>query len=280
MKLTGWFMALKIVDTANASIDMILLGYFAGPRYVTAYALSRYLMLAFSMFCNSAFNATTPGLSKLYGEKNYAALLTARGQLLSLLWISLTTAGAIVCLWNKSFIGLWTSPEYFAGQIETFLIVFLVVLKSMREMDGSIIVIALEAKRSATIGVIAAIITIVFAWLLIPHYQTVGLLLSLLAGTISMCVSYSYYAARLTQLTASFFISTYLSRTSVVCIFILAICGFLGNYVNVDSWAMLIGAMSAAFIIIAAILWFFAWNADDRKKAITNFSSISFFKAG
>ncbi len=259
---------------------LALLGYLAGPRYVTAYALSRYLMLGPSIFCSSAFNATTPGLSRLLGEKNYATLLSARGQLISLLWIGLTTIGTIVCLWNKSFIGLWTSPEYFVGQIETFLIVLLVMLKSIQEGDGSIIVMALEIKTNVTIGAIAVVITIVLSLLLIPHYQTVGLLISLLAGTISMCVSYSYYAARVTQQAASFFITTYFSRTPVVCIFILALSGFLGNYVNVKSWAMLVGAMSATIIIAIAILWFSAMNSADRGKAIENVTRISFFKMG
>jgi len=276
IKLTGWFMALKIVSTANFAMDMILLGYLAGPRYVTVYTLSRYLMSAASSFCSSAFNAATPGLSRLMGEKDYAKLLTARGQLLSLLWVGLTSIGTVVCLWNKSFIGIWTSPEYFAGQIETCLIVLLFILKSIQAVDGSIIVMALEARKSTILGAISVSITIFFAWLLIPLYQTMGLLLSLLAGIISMCISYSYYASRLTQRKASFFISTYLSRTPVVCIILLAISGFMGNYVKVNSWSMLAGVMSATIIIVASILWFSAMSYDDRRNAIKNITSISF----
>jgi O-antigen/teichoic acid export membrane protein len=278
IKLTGWFMVLKIVNTANTSIDLILLGYLAGPKYVAAYAISRFLVSALSSFCSSAFNAVTPGLSRLLGEKNYATLLSARSQMLSLLWIYLTATGAIVCVWNKSFIGIWTSPVYFAGQIETSLIVFLVMLKSIQDVDGSIIVMALNIKRNVTIGVFAVLITVVLAWLLIPLYQTRGLLLSLLTGSLSMSIGYSYYAARLTQGKVSFFSTTYLSRTPVVCMSVLIIFSFLGSYVNVDSWVTLICGILATFVAVAAILWFFAMNSADRGKAIDNLPSLLFFK--
>jgi len=274
-KLTGWFMALKIVDTANMSIDLILLGYLAGPTYVAAFTISRYSILAASTVCNSAFNAVTPGLSRLFGEKNYSGLLSARRQMLSLLWVYLAVCGAIVCVWNKDFVGIWTSPEYFTGQLETFLIVVVVTLKSIQVVDGSIVVMALEVKRNVTIGVFAALLTVALAWMLVPRYQTVGLLLSLLVGVLAMSAGYSLYAARLTQHSTSFFRTTYLTRTPVVCGIVLSIAALLGRHAHVDTWITLIGSIAATGAVAAVLLWFLALSSAGRRNAIDNVMKIS-----
>ncbi len=286
VKLTGWFMALKIVDTVNLSTDVILLGYLAGPRLVSAYAISRYLMTGAATLCNTAWAAVVPGVSKFIGEKDYRTLLSVRRQVLSLLWAFLTAAGVTVCVCNRSFVGLWTRPEYFAGTLETFLIVALVVVKSIQNVDASIVLMALEVRRNVWTGAIAAAITVGLAWVLVPLYQTAGLLAAMLAGALTLSLGYSYNAAVVINRGPvnpnlfQFFLETYLTRTPLVCIGLLCTSGFLASRVHLTSWVAVLLAAAAVFSAASAFLWAVGLDAASRKRAVDNAGRLALLGRG
>ena len=147
IKLSGWYMLQKFADLLSQSIDMILLGYLAGPTYVGAYAITKYLMIAASGLIRTVSNASAIGIAKFIGERNYEKLLEARSQLIFIQWLLITIAGSIVCLFNKSFVNLWTENNLFSGQIETLLIVLIASVTVLYQIDSSIISSTLNVKR-------------------------------------------------------------------------------------------------------------------------------------
>lgn len=278
-KLTGWFMASKIVRTFNISSDIILLGYFASPVFVTTYTMSRYLMVSLAGFVNSAFNAVVPGLNRLVGEKSFELLFEARNQIITYLWVVLSAIGGTICLWNRPFISIWTNPEYFAGQIETYLIVVIAIFQAVITVDASILFMALEARKNVIIGGVSAFMTLAIASLLIPHYHTLGLLLSILLGSTAMAIGYAYHAAKIIIKPTKLIIkTTYFSRAPLFCIIFLAVCAWLGTYLESSGWIIIITGMAFSLLILSIILFFGAMTKKNRKFLFDNFSKISIFK--
>ena len=75
IKKSGKFMIERFVKMINNSSDIILLGFFAGPIYVAAYSISKFLINASIGMIKKILPAVTPGFGKLIGEKKYKHLL-------------------------------------------------------------------------------------------------------------------------------------------------------------------------------------------------------------
>jgi len=278
-KLTGWFMASKIVQTLNTSSDVILLGYFASPAFVTAYVMSRYLMASLANFITSAFNATVPGLNRLVGEKRFDLISEARSQIITYLWVSLTAIGGTICLWNRPFISIWTSPDYFAGQIETFLIVMIAILNAVLSVDSSIMFMALEARKNFITASVAVFLVISLACLTIPLYQTLGLLISLFFGNVVMAIGYGCQAAHvIMKQPKSFILIAYFSRTPLFCLGLLAACAWLGTYLGPVGWFQIVVGMATSLAALSSIILFCSMAAEKRRCLLDNFLKISIFK--
>ena len=230
IKLSGWFMAVRLIRLADSSSDILLLGILAGPEFVSTYVISKFLMNAATGSVNQIIIATTPGFGKLIGEKKYGKLLLARQQMINLIWIFTASTGAVICLWNNAFISIWTKPKYFAGQNETFLIVAVATLTALFQVDSSLINLTLNLKRKIILTTIAVVTTITLAIILIPIYNIAGLLIAILIGKIMMNVGYArvltnLLEVKLTQLAL-------VSRTSFICILTLINYWILGEICN------------------------------------------------
>ena len=184
IRLSGWYMLLKFSDLFSQSIDMILLGFLAGPKYVAAYAISKYMMMATSGIVRTVSNSTSIGISKFIGEKNFEKLIDARSQIVSIQWVLIIVGGSLVCLYNKSFVSIWTEDDLFSGQLETFFIVMISLVMVLYQVDSGIINSSLNIKRKILLTLLSATISVILSFILIPYFQTFGIFKYLLSNEI------------------------------------------------------------------------------------------------
>lgn len=276
IKLSGWFMVENIVRLIDRSSDMILLGFFAGPTYVGVYAISKFLMNSATGAINQILPALTPGLAKLIGEGDHEKVLKVRSQMTSLIWMFGSAFGSVICLWNESFISVWTTQEYFVGQLETLLIVIVAIQMALQQIDGSLINVYLDLRNKIIVTAISLLSTIVLAIVLIPLYQTAGLLFALLVGKIWIGFGYSQIISM--KMNSGHLIrEIFFSRTAVICTLILLGSGYTGSPVYVTGWIHLIIAMVISFTIVSSLIWMLALSSVDRKWIKELFSKVKFF---
>ncbi len=263
IKLSGWYMIMKFSDLLNQSVDMILLGYLAGPRYVSSYAITKYLMIATSGIVKTISNGASIGIAKFIGERRYDKLLEARIQLINIQWLLIIIGGCIICLINKSFITLWTKGNLYAGSIETLLIVFIALFTVLYQIDSSIVNSTLNVKKKIIFTLTSAVITIGLSFYLVPHYNIFGLLIAILIGTAGLALSNTYLVAKITC-KVSVFYDLFFSRMAIMGLLVLISANYFAKFVDLDSWLELILFIFIISITLLPILWFLGLNKMER----------------
>lgn len=273
VKLSGWFMADKIVTLLNESIDLILLGYFAGPEYAASYTVSRFVIQSLANLFRSGQGAITPGITRFVGEKQFDKIVYFRKSMIIMNWFVLGIAGSVVILLNKSFIGLWTEQELFAGFVETFLIVLFILMKSLQTIDGSIITMNLDLKKKIFYSAISAVITIILAVFLIPVMQINGLLLALIIGLLFQILIYSLLTEKIIN-TKGLIGDLLFSRLSIFSLLILSSSIYFAQQISANSWLVLILYGVISLLVVFLISWFLALNKSNRDFIIENVKKI------
>jgi O-antigen/teichoic acid export membrane protein len=236
IRLTGWFMVGKLIETANASVDVLMLSYFAGPKSVTKYVFCKYIIQLVGIFISGFTNATIVGLGKLLGEKNILQIIAARQKLVLMVTWSVAIAGANICVLNRSFVKIWTGQDYLVGQTEVVLMVLIMFVKIIQDVDGALILLSDDAKCICVTGLKAITVTLSIGCFMIPKYDQFGLLLSLLSGSIFGLIKFK---KRLSIIFGKFeinFLKFLLSRNAFVPMFLLIVSAFIGSIVKVNHW--------------------------------------------
>jgi len=263
IKLSVWYMLLKLSDLLSQSIDMILLGFLAGPKYVAVYAISKYFMMATSGIVRTVSSSALIGISKFIGEKKHKKLIEARSQLVSIQWILIIIGGSLVCLYNESFVKVWTEDNFFVGQIETLFIVLIALVTVICQVDSGIINATLNVKKKIGLTLISALISIGLSFILVPELNTLGMLISILIGILFLSFSNTFLVMKITTY-KDVFKDLYLSRIALVGIIIIVTSSGFSKYIHINSWFTLFYSVLVAVIILSMLTWFIGMNSKQR----------------
>lgn len=277
LKLSVSFLGWKIVRIVNLTYDIILLGIFSGPAIVSKYVITRFLMTGAKGLIDQVFPALTAGIGKVLGEGDRAKLLRVRSLLIKMIWAVGMIVGATICLWNKSFISLWTSPDLFAGQLETFLIVIIVLQTSLQRIDTSLTSITLKLNEMTLLTSISVVVSVLLTIVLAPHFQIIGLLLALLIGNIILTIGYPKILENLLS-ERSFMQELLFKRSAVYSMLIFIITSILGISIYTSSWFVIIPGVLVTLLFLCFIQWYLIFEKNDREWVAGYANEITFFK--
>jgi O-antigen/teichoic acid export membrane protein len=239
--LSAWFLGWKFVLEAMIASDILILAGFASLSLVAAYALTKFVAESLSQALSLLVQATIPGIGGYLGAGRLRRASSLRGEVMALLWLVGTAAGATVVAWNGSFVGLWVGDDLFAGDTETLLIVVLALQLAMIKADTFIIDVALIPRVKVVAGVISAVLSIGLAIVGVGVFDgdVTGLCLGLIAGRMVLGVVSPVAVGRVLELP----IRTQLRavvRPLVVSVVVFAGALQVSERVTIDSWLRLI----------------------------------------
>lgn len=263
--LGGWFAASKLLTLGYKSSDILLAGILLGPELAGAFAISKFLMNSVTGVTSQMGAATTPGLGKLYGSGRIDKVLTARSQIITLLWCVATVPGIVICLWNGPFIAIWTEPFYFIGQLETLLIVLVGMQAAIQLVDNALVDISLEVRMKMLFTFGSVVTTVAGAFLLAPRYGAAGLLLAILLGKLVMTVSYALNVRANTG-ARGLVKDLMFTRTAIACTVLLLLAGALGSrsVLTVEGWPALLFGIAVTGALAFPTVLLAATSARDR----------------
>jgi O-antigen/teichoic acid export membrane protein len=70
-KLSGWFMGFSVLKMLLLSSDKVMLGYLAGPRLVSNYALTMFTSTALQGGMIAIITGMTPGICTVFGKGEF-----------------------------------------------------------------------------------------------------------------------------------------------------------------------------------------------------------------
>jgi O-antigen/teichoic acid export membrane protein len=262
-KLSGWFMASSIIKMLYSSSDKILLGYLAGPVFVTKYVLTMFTTSAAQGLMTALIDGVIPGFGKLFGNKQFDKIKKARSLMFNLLWLLTGSFAFCLMLFNKSFLILWVGETHFAGMLENILIIAIGIQQVFYDIDNTLINATLRLQNKVFLMAGASLITIVLAFVLVKSFLIVGLCISILAGRFLLSVGYPLIIKK--QINDQ---SSLLNKKQVrpILFFISLMTGaiLLHKHIIIESWWLLIGA--GGFTMIASVFLFYFVGLDKNNK--------------
>ena len=278
-KTSGWFMGWMSVQMVIINSDKVLLGYLAGPVFVTKYVITKYLSYSIlSGFINNIVHGALPGIGNLFGKKEYKKLSDIRQNIMVTTLLFSVGLGFIILLFNHSFIGLWSKADLFIGQKENLIILVMVVQYIFIQNDSTIINTTLDIKSKTIIGLFSAIISIlgVFVFIKIYNYGIMGLCLGLIVGRLIQSISYPIIINKKIQVDSK---NNFLHfRSLIISISVLSLGYYLGNNIVLQKWTHLIFLSALIFPLIIIFIFYLGFKTEQRSEIMKYASKIRYFK--
>ncbi|EJF10729.1 hypothetical protein [Pontibacter sp. BAB1700] len=276
-KLSGWFMAFTGSKMFLLSSDKILLGYLAGPVFVTQYAITLFTSYALQGLITSVVNGVIPGIGGLFGKGEYDRVQQARKIVITINWILSASLGVAILLYNKSFISLWVGEEHYAGNTENLLILLISVQTIFFQIDSLIINVSLDMKMKVYFSVLASAVTIALSFFLIQYYHIIGLCISILVGRLVLSVGYPLLLRKIMHIQVNFTGWKQLQPLLMTALlFILAT--YAGQAITITDWVSLISIGVLSIPTVGIVFWFVGLGGVERKSVWELTSKIKIFK--
>lgn len=255
----------KVASLANVSSDVILLGYLAGPEYVAQYTFTMFAMLGVQGLIQMISSAVIPGLGKFYGQGNFKKIFSIRNRLIELKRMLLTMSAVLICLFNASFVKLWTNDsDQFSSELDSFLITLIISFRILSVVDKSFINISLKIKKQIGVSLTTAIIIITLSFLIVPVFEITGLLLALLFASV---IEVFFNALILKKELISFELlkDLFFSRSFFISNLFIFIAYLLSFKIAIDNWLLLILFSILTSLIVFLIYWNIALNKEKQQ---------------
>jgi O-antigen/teichoic acid export membrane protein len=276
-QLSGWLMAFTGSKMFLMSSDKIVLGYLIGTVFVTQYTLTMFTSVAIQGIILALISGITPGIGKLFGNQDFEKVKKVRKLINNLAWLFAVSTGVAVLLFNKSFIQLWIGPNQYAGLYENFFILLISIQSIFFQIDGFIINVTLDLKMKFILSAIAALVTLLLAFLLVEQYQIAGLCLSILAGRLVLTIGYPVILKKRMQDTSSL-LSGGVLQPIVMAGFFLVLAAYVSQWISIANWFLLGAAGLIAFTGTALLFWAAGIRPADRAEVWATVSKIKLFK--
>ncbi|ARS34127.1 oligosaccharide flippase family protein [Pontibacter actiniarum] len=276
-KLSGWFMAYTGSKMFLLHSDKILLGYLAGPVFVTKYAITMFTSNAIQGFVNAVVNGIIPGIGGLFGKQEYDKVIKARRIVVTLNWLLITSLGVAVLLLNRTFIALWVGVDHYAGTLENLLILYVSIQAIFFQIDSLIINVTLNMKKKVLFSVLASAVTILLAYTLVDDHYIIGLSCSVLVGRFILTVGYPLILKERMQ-DNSRILTRQKIQPFVISTLMLAGAAYLSQWVELAGWYHLFTAGFVVVLSAGLVFWFAGIGQYERQEAWGVLSQVKLLK--
>lgn len=273
--LSGWFLVWTLVMRLMNASDVVILGFFDSPELVTSYTLTKYVPETIITFVAITVFSITPGLGGIVGSGKLQKAASVRGEIMSFTWLMVTVMGATILLWNPSFVRLWVGSEYNAGSFATLLIVLMVMQFVFVRNDASIIDLTLDLRRKVLIGFLAAMLSLVFAAVLVGPLKAgiIGLGVGFIAGRSILSVGYPWLIARAlgtplySQLKSAV-------RPAIVTILLFWFVLSLSHFLAASTWLGLVLSVGITFGVTSLLVFYLGLSGQQRRRTIQRIQQV------
>jgi O-antigen/teichoic acid export membrane protein len=276
-KLSGWFMATKVAGMVLFNSEKILLGFFIGPEIVTIYVLTMFTTSALKGVLDSVVSGVIPGIGTFFGLGEFDKIRKSRLLISNLIWFTSFSFGNAILLFNPSFLNLWVGRENFAGSFENFLILLMAIQYIFFFTTGNFINVTLDLKTKVYLTGLSAIVSIGFAYFLIPLMGISGLCLSVLLGRSILSIGFPIILNRKIN-NNNKFITLEDLRISLLSLLGLALASYFQSYIYIENWYILIISGMFVTLISGLLFWVFVIENQNRKLILEQLKKIKIFK--
>lgn len=260
----SWFLGSTIVNRALIATDVVMLGLLMSTSTVTSYTLTNYssqMMIAIVVIITGA---VLPGLGGLIGKGDNKKADSIRSEMMTYSWLMATTIGSTILLLNRSFVSLWVGAEQYAGTVVNILLILVMIQLIFIQNDARIIDLTLDLKSKVLLGGVAALLSILFSFLLIPAYGIIGLCISLIIGRLVLSISYPLLVHKFLKIDHSIQLIHKVKIASITGILLVA-ASYIGHRYETSNWIVWAVLSVLSMISISVLLLFIGISGRQRR---------------
>jgi O-antigen/teichoic acid export membrane protein len=248
--LSWWFMGWNLVTNLLLASDVVVLGFLHSIESVTNYSLTKYVPETLIGVIVIVIFGIVPGLGRIIGTGDHEKAIRLRSEINSFIWLTATTLGASILIWNRVFVTLWVGAAHYSGTLPNLLIVLAAMQLVFIRSDGNIIDLTLRMSQKVLLGFLAVIISIAAASLLVGYFRLgiAGLCVGIMAGRLILSLGYPRLIGRFLGVALSTQVNGIL-RPAIVTIFMFVLSISLDTFFSTLTWA---GARGWFLFILSA----------------------------
>ena len=267
--MSVWLTAGDAIAKIMLASDVLILGAVLAPAAVTTYALTGYAARTATGIHVFAAGAAIPGLGGLLGSRQYRRAALARRELLLMTWLFATVIGAVILLWNRSFITLWVGSQNYAGVLVDLLLVAATVQTVFIRTDAYVIDATLRPRERVLVGAVAAVLTIGLSLVLTRAFGLAGLCAGVLAGRLVQTIAYPVLVRR--DLGAASVAGPgplAAVRKPAATLLLFAAAALLGQRLAAPNWILWAAGIAASLVVFAAAALALGPTGTERQSLI------------
>lgn len=272
--LSGWMLGWSGVEKILLSGEVLLLMGLIGPLATTNYIFATFAVQLFLAVSLLTVSSATPTIGILMSTSKEQANHLAVALRECILAISICAA-ALLLIWNKSFIGLWSGEAIYIGNISNLLIALAMLQVAWIRCDAQLSDLTLDISARTKVGLLCTILTILIpiSLTLISTPRTELVLLGVLLGRFLL----QLLTGR--QVRREFVIAHSRPRSWIGGVVILAISYWIGANHNATSWSTLILGVFLSTLLIAPFVILTMTSKCTRKAVLASLRYMKEVKA-
>lgn len=272
-----WFVAMKFVALLQNSSDIIILGYFTNPETVTTYTVTKFATFSILAFLKTSFGAVSIGYGKFIGQGDFSKIVSIKDSFVTIQWALATVFGSVMIIFTQSFVGLWTEPNLYAGNLEMLLIIISAVLTILVQFQSNVINISLQIRQKVLGITLSVLISYIIMAFLIPSLKVLGLLIGLTIGNLVTLVYTEFLFGKIVKHPSS--ILNYIKdRRMLVGVMLLTLSyQFSANLIMIDNWIMFFCFAISVSLLIILIVYLLLLK-DFEKKFVNSSAKKIYYK--
>jgi O-antigen/teichoic acid export membrane protein len=267
IRLSWWFLLWNLVTKVTMGADVIVIGIAGSAAEATTYTLARFVPLMITAVVSAPISGAMPGLGGVIGAGELRRGSRVRSETMSFAWLIAAVGGAGALIWERSFLTLWVGPQYYPGLGAVFLIVLMVMQLTLIRVDSNIIDLTLELRWKVILGLLAAGISVVLAWVLVSTFGLGigGLVAGFMIGRTVQSIAYPVIIGRVLSIPVQAQLKGMI-RPGLTTAFLFALAAALSTVVTASSWVELVLAAGASTVAVFSFTFFLGVPRGQRRQ--------------
>ena len=273
--LSWWFMGWNLVTSLLLASDVVVLGLLNSVESVTNYSLTKYVPETLIGVIVIIVFGIMPGLGSIIGTGDYGKAVRLRDEINSFIWLTATTLGVSILIWNRSFIGLWVGADHYSGSIPNLLIVVAAMQLAFIRSDGNIIDLTLRLSQKVLLGLLSVTVSVLAASIMVGYFKlgVVGLCIGIMGGRLIISIGYPMLISRFLNISLSSQLNRMLRPVIITILLFSIVIGMDGLTsirfeTGIIGWLAFIISATATGVLMLLISFYTGLSGDQRRNML------------
>lgn len=265
--LSIWYAAWNLVDKLLLFSDVLVLTIVMSANAVTDYILTGYVSQTLIAVVTIMVGSAAPGLGGLIGQKKYSKVIELRNEMIVFSILFATVLGAMILLWNRSFLTLWVGNEHYAGTWVNLMLVLIAVQLLLLRNEAYLIDLTLNLRRKVFLGLSAAFTSIVLCAFLTNIFGILGLSAGIFLGRLILMIGYPMITGKFLGFGQFSQFRTFI-RPLLAMSILFALAVPIGKIIVIENWMELFLYATGTLVILIALSFRTVLSSSYRKQAL------------